>query len=147
MPNLPLPNWLPVPLKQGVWKAIDHLLIDPLLKPKLIRFRRELGLPPVSRIFHHWLHSPQLVLGLFPKWFAAPQPDWPPPTMLTGFPLYDDAGDSDLPATIQDFLAVHPQPLVFTPGSANTQGTAFFAEEKAKKGALANAGAKGGIGC
>lgn len=128
MPNLPLPNWLPVPLKQGVWKAIDHLFIDPLLKPTLNRFRRELGLPTVSRIFHHWLHSPHLVLGLFPKWFAAPQPDWPPPTVLTGFPLYDDAGDSDLPTTIQDFLEVHPQPLVFTPGSANKQGTAFFAE-------------------
>jgi len=128
MPGLPLPNWLPVRLKQGVWKVIDHLLIDPLLKPKLNRLRRELGLPPVSRIFHHWLHSPDLVLGLFPQWFAAPQPDWPPSTVLTGFPLYDEASDSDLPTSIQDFLNVHPRPLVFTPGSANKYGTSFFAE-------------------
>jgi UDP:flavonoid glycosyltransferase YjiC (YdhE family) len=128
MPGLPLPNWLPVQLKQGVWKVIDHLLIDPLLKPKLNRLRRELGLPPVSRIFHHWLHSPHLVLGLFPKWFATPQPDWPSSTVLTDFPLYDAAGDSDLPTTIQGFLDVHPRPLVFTPGSANKHGTSFFAE-------------------
>jgi UDP:flavonoid glycosyltransferase YjiC (YdhE family) len=128
MPGLPLPNWLPVRFKQGVWKVIDHLLIDPLLKPKLNRLRRELGLPPVSRIFHHWLHSPHLVLGLFPKWFATPQPDWPSSTVLTDFPLYDAAGDSDLPTTIQGFLDVHPRPLVFTPGSANKHGTSFFAE-------------------
>jgi rhamnosyltransferase subunit B len=128
MPGLPLPDWLPVNFKQGVWKLLDHLVIDPLLKPTLNRFRRELGLPPVSRIFHHWLHSPDLVLGLFPEWFATPQPDWPPSTVLTGFPLYDEVGDSVLPATIQSFLEAHPHPLVFTPGSANKHGTSFFVE-------------------
>ncbi len=128
MPGLPLPDWLPVTFKQGVWALIDHLVIDPILKPKLNRFRRKLGLPPVSRIFHHWLHSPDFVLGLFPEWFAAPQPDWPPSTVLTGFPLYDDAGDSVLPTPIQEFLETRPQPLVFTPGSANKHGNSFFTE-------------------
>ncbi len=128
MPGLPLPDWLPVPLKQGVWSVLDHLLIDPILKPKLNRFRQALRLPPVSRIFHHWLHSPDLVLGLFPEWFAHPQPDWPPTTVLTSFPLYDDTGNTDLPIPIQTFLETHPQPLVFTPGSANKHGKAFFTE-------------------
>ena len=128
MPGLPLPDWLPVKFKQGVWALIDHLVIDPILKPKLNRFRRELGLPPVSRIFHHWLHSPDLVLGLFPEWFATPQPDWPPSTILTDFPLYDDVGDSSLPATIQNFIEAHPHPFVFTPGSANKHGSSFFVE-------------------
>lgn len=128
MPGLPLPDWLPVRFKQDVWKIIDHLVIDPILKPKLNCFRQKLGLPSVSRIFHHWLHSPDLVLGLFPKWFAAPQPDWPLSTILTGFPLYDDAADSALPTTIQDFLEAHPKPIVCTPGSANKHGTPFFAE-------------------
>ena len=128
MPGLPLPDWLPVNFKQGVWKLLDHLVIDPILKPKLNRFRRELGLPPVSRIFHHWLHSPDLVLGLFPEWFATPQPDWPPSTVLTGFPLYDEVGESVLPTTIQKFLEAHPHPLVFTPGSANKHARSFFVE-------------------
>ena len=128
LPGLPLPDWLPVRFKQSVWALLDHLLIDPLLKPKLNRFRRELGLQPVSRIFHHWLHSPDFVFGLFPEWFATPQPDCPPSTVLTGFPLYDDAGDSNLPTPIQTFLETHPQPLVFTPGSANKHGSSFFAE-------------------
>ena len=128
MPGLPLPDWLPVNFKQGVWKLLDHLVMDPILKPKLNRFRRELGLPPVSRIFHHWLHSPDLVLSLFPEWFATPQPDWPPSTVLTGFPLYDQVGESILPTTIQNFLEAHQHPLVFTPGSANKHGKPFFAE-------------------
>jgi UDP:flavonoid glycosyltransferase YjiC (YdhE family) len=128
MPGLPLPDWLPVKFKQSVWALIDYLVIDPILKPKLNRFRRELGLTPVSRIFHSWLHSPDLVLGLFPKWFAAPQPDWPPSTVLTGFPLYDNTGDVALPTPIQTFLKAHPQPLVCTPGSANKHGASFFAE-------------------
>ncbi len=128
MPGLPLPNWLPVALKNGVWKFIDHLVIDPILKPTLNQFRRELGLPPVSRIFHTWLHSPDLVLGLFPEWFATPQPDWPPSTVLTGFPMYDDAIDANLPITIQAFLETHPRPFIFTPGSANKHGKRFFLE-------------------
>ncbi len=128
MPGLPLPNWLPVAVKNGIWKFIDHLVIDPILKPKLNQFRRELGLPPVSRIFHAWLHSPDLVLGLFPEWFATPQPDWPPSAVLTGFPMYDDAVDANLPTTIQTFLETHPQPFIFTPGSANKHGKTFFNE-------------------
>ena len=128
MPNLILPDWLPIWFKQGVWTCINHALIDPLVKPYLNRFRQDLGLSPVSNIFHTWLHSPDLVLGLFPDWFAPPQPDWPPNTTLTGFPLYDEAHDSILPTTIQTFLQAHPQPFVFTPGSANKHGTSFFAE-------------------
>ena len=128
MPNLPLPDWLPVSFKRGVWKFLDHTLIDPVMKPKLNRFRRTLGLPPVSRIFHEWLHSPQLVLGLFPEWFAPPQPDWPPQTKVTGFPLFDDPHTAALPGAIQDFLAQGSAPLVFTPGSAMKHGRRFFLE-------------------
>lgn len=128
IPGLPLPDWLPVAFKHHMWKFLDHTIIDPVMKPQLNRFRRQLGLPPVSRIFHDWLHSPDLVLGLFPEWFAAPQPDWPPETRVTGFPLYDEAPDSVLPATVQSFLEAHPDPLIYTPGSANKHGRSFFKE-------------------
>jgi UDP:flavonoid glycosyltransferase YjiC (YdhE family) len=117
-----------VAFKQGVWKFLDHTMIDPVVKNKLNRFRRQLGLPPVSRIFHDWMHSPDLVLGLFPEWFAAPQLDWPPQTRVTGFPLFDDAHDSALPSEVQDFLEQDSPPLVFTPGSAMKHGCRFFSE-------------------
>ena len=128
VPGLSLPDWLPVPFKQGVWKFLDYTMIDPVVKSKLNHFRRQLGLPPVSRIFHDWLHSPDLVLGLFPEWFAAPQPDWPSQTRVTGFPLFDDPHDSSLPTGVQDFLEQNSPPLVFTPGSAMKHGRRFFLE-------------------
>lgn len=128
IPGLPLPDWLPVAFKHHMWKFLDHTMIDPVVKTRLNRFRHQLGLPPVSRIFHNWLHSPDLVLGLFPEWFATPQPDWPPGTHVTGFPLYDEAPDCVLPATVQRFLEAHPEPLVYTPGSANKHGRSFFKE-------------------
>jgi UDP:flavonoid glycosyltransferase YjiC (YdhE family) len=111
-----------------MWKFLDHTMIDPVVKSKLNRFRRQLGLPPVSRIFHDWLHSPDLVLCLFPEWFAPPQPDWPPRTRVTGFPLFDEAHDSSLPSEVQGFLQQGPPPLVFTPGSAMKHGRSFFSE-------------------
>lgn len=128
VPGLSLPDWLPVTFKQGVWKFLDHTMIDPVVKSKLNRFRRQLGLPPVSRIFHDWLHSPDLVLALFPEWFAAPQPDWPPRTRVTGFPLFDDTHDGSLPSEVQEFLDQDSPPLVFTPGSAMKHGRRFFSE-------------------
>ena len=128
MPGLPLPEWLPVSLKRMMWTVLNHTFIDPVVKPNLNRFRQDLGLPPVSHIFHRWLHSPDLVLCLFPEWFAAPQPDWPSQTRLTGFPLFDDAHEPTLPIAVQDFLGQGPSPLVFTPGSANKQGRRFFEE-------------------
>jgi UDP:flavonoid glycosyltransferase YjiC (YdhE family) len=72
------------------------------------------------------MHSPQLVIGLFPEWFAAPQPDWPPNTCLTGFPLYDESGARATPAELAAFLAAGPAPVVFAAGSANAQARDFF---------------------
>ena len=128
MPNVFLPDWLPLWLKQGFWRAVDFAIIDPVVSPSLNQVRRELGLKRVSRIFHTWLHSPECVIGLFPDWFASPQPDWPPNSTLTGFPLYDETHDAVLPETVTAFLRTHPRPLVFTPGSANKHGGRFFAE-------------------
>ena len=127
-PGLFMPSWLPVFVKKGMWTILDHLFVDPVLKPRLNPFRNELGLAPVSRIFHDWLHSPDLVLCLFPEWFATRQPDWPSQTHMTGFPMYDNAQKSSLPSVIQQFLDIGAPPLVFTPGSANKQAPEFFTE-------------------
>jgi UDP:flavonoid glycosyltransferase YjiC (YdhE family) len=117
------PRWL----KRTLWWLIDRVAIDPLIVPEVNRFRRELGLGRIARIFHTWLHSPQRVIGLFPDWFAPPQPDWPPQLRLTGFPLYDESDQHALPGSLKAFLADGSPPLVFTPGSANRAAAAFFA--------------------
>ena len=121
-----VPSWLPRPLVRAWWWLVDKLVIDPALAPGVNDFRAELGLPPVSRLFDTWLHSPQCVLGLFPGWFAPPQPDWPPQTQLTGFPLYDAGAGNPLPEGLQRFIDGGDPPLAFTFGSAMQHGDDHF---------------------
>ncbi|MFB3922962.1 MAG: glycosyltransferase [Terriglobia bacterium] len=119
-------GWLPKSLRPLYLRAVDKLVIDRLLAPELNAFRAELGLPPVRRVLDRWMHSPQLVVGFFPEWFAAPQLDWPPNVHLTGFPLYDESGAREIPAGLEDFLRDGPAPIVFTAGSAMAVDTEFF---------------------
>jgi UDP:flavonoid glycosyltransferase YjiC (YdhE family) len=65
--------------------------------------------------------------GLFPPWFAAPQPDWPPKVTLTSFPLFDERGLTPLPPGVEEFLSSGDSPIIFTPGSANRQAQPFLA--------------------
>ena len=83
------------------------------------RLRAEIGLPPTTE--GHPLidsHSPLLVLALFSRLLADKQPDWPPKTVVTGFPFYDGDGESGLPPALARFLDQGPPPFVFTLGSA-----------------------------
>ena len=125
-----LPRWM----KQALRWAIDRLALDPHIVPVLNTWREELGLPPVSRLCHRWIHSPQRVLGLFPEWFGDPQPDWPTQLVMPGFVMADDGQAPDLHAGRSpecfDMAELAPlngeRPLVFTPGSANRQAAPFF---------------------
>jgi UDP:flavonoid glycosyltransferase YjiC (YdhE family) len=84
--------------------------------------RRELGLPRGGTPILEGQHSPTLVLALFSRVLAAPQPDWPANTRVTGFAFYDrrdragDAASAD-PALLE-FLDAGEPPIVFTLGSS-----------------------------
>ena len=129
-------GWLPMSLRDPYLKLVDSILIDRLLCPEVNAFRAELSLPPVKRIFDRWIHSPQLVIGFFPEWYAPPQPDWPPHVHLTGFPRYDESDTREVPADLEAFLRGGEPPVVFTAGSANAQGGEFFrvSAEACRKG-------------
>jgi rhamnosyltransferase subunit B len=116
------PRWL----RRAQFWAADKFAADPLLGPEINKLRGEQGLPPVSGIMRDWYFSPQLVLGLFPEWFAAVQPDWPPNTHLTGFPLWDQSSNTELPSEVAEYLDAGEPPIVFAPGSAMTSGEDFF---------------------
>ena len=113
-------------LKRGLFWLVDQLIVDRILKSPINSFRASVGLPPVRGIFQQYVHSPQMVIGLFADWFAPPQPDWPPNTHLTGFVLHDDAHRQAIGAEVEEFLAAGPPPLVFTPGSAGATMHGFF---------------------
>jgi rhamnosyltransferase subunit B len=117
---------VPRVVKRMLFRCIDTALVDRMVGPGLNAFRSTLGLPPVRGIFRDYIHSPQLVLGLFPEWFAAPQVDWPGNTHLTGFILHDDGGKAEADAEADAFLAAGPAPLLVTPGSAAMDRTMFF---------------------
>ena len=101
-------------------------MVDRAIAEPLNAYRSQFQLPPVRRVLCDWWLSPQQVIGLFPAWFAAPQPDWPPHSLLAGFPLYDGAEGAAMPAEADAFLRAGSSPVVFTPGSAMRHGESFF---------------------
>ena len=81
------------------------------------QLRRELGLIPGKDPLFEGRNSPHLVLALFSRVFAEPQPDWAANTLVTGFPFYDENGSSLAPELAQ-FLDEGEPPIVFTLGSS-----------------------------
>jgi len=124
-PTLHMSAWWPAPLKRFLFALGERLLLDPKIRPRLNEFRATLGLPPVRRILGRWIHSPQLVLGLFPEWFGH-APDWPTQTRTPGFIRYDQADGKPLPAEVEAFLNAGDPPVVFSFGSAMRTGRRYF---------------------
>jgi MGT family glycosyltransferase len=69
-------------------------------------------------------------LALFSRYFAQPQPDWPPKVCVTGFVFYDREmpGEAMEPELAQ-FLEQGPPPIVFTLGSSAVLQAGTFYEE------------------
>jgi rhamnosyltransferase subunit B len=121
-----LPKWAPKWAFKAFWSVADRYIIDPHILPAINALREEVGLPPVSRVLKDYWHSPDLVIGMFPDWYAHQQSDWPAQTQLTGFPLFDESAMMSLPSHLEEFLVSDEPPVVFTPGSAMWQGREFF---------------------
>lgn len=118
----PMPVWL----RKVYYRAIDWLEIDRRLLKGTNVFRRELGLPAVHRVFDGWLHSTQLVIGLFPYWFAPQPADWPNHFYHASFPLWDEGDVRQPDPELEKFLSEKDAPYVFTAGSANMHGEKLF---------------------
>jgi UDP:flavonoid glycosyltransferase YjiC (YdhE family) len=94
--------------------------LDRLMEP-VFRLRAELGLPRGEQPLFGGQHSPTCVLALFSRVMAEPQPDWPPHTIVTGFPFYDRRdyfGETQSPPELKEFLDGGLPPIVFTLGSS-----------------------------
>lgn len=121
LPGVFGPRWL----RSLLYGVGEKYFIDPVVCPFLNSWRAELGLAPVRRITRWW-HSPDGVIAMFPAWYAPPQPDWPSPLWQTNFPLWNDQADRPLADEVDRFLQLGAPPVVFTPGSTNVHGEAFF---------------------
>ena len=124
---LPAPNKAPTWVKRLVYYALDTFFFDPCLGNTVNQHRKEVGLPPVKRLFDQWIHGADALVGLFPSWFTPPQEDWPANLCMTGFPLYDHQQGQVLPSAVQAFLDAGPPPIAFTAGTATANVKDFFA--------------------
>lgn len=120
----PIQRLSPV-ISKSIWSlARRHTL--PWVQP-VIDLKNELGLPSGAHPLFEGQHSPSLVLALFSRTLAAPQPDWPPQTVVTGFPFYDHG---ELPFSVQTFLddcaRLRAAPVVFTLGSSAVSAAGNF---------------------
>ncbi|NLS97557.1 MAG: glycosyltransferase [Planctomycetaceae bacterium] len=121
LPGLFGPRWL----KSLCYRIGERFFIDAVVCPFINGWRQELRLPPVRKITRWW-HSPYAIVCLFPDWYSTPQEDWPNNLIQTDFPLWNDRNEDGLSAEVEEFLAHGDPPLVFTPGSTNLHGRAFF---------------------
>ncbi|MEP6901480.1 MAG: glycosyltransferase [Actinomycetota bacterium] len=95
-------------------------------------FRREIGLGegrnPLFEGKSNWLN-----LAMFSKVLGKPQPDWPQPTLQTGFCFYDGIDDyGAIDKDLQKFLEAGEPPIIFTLGSAAVMDARDFFEESAR---------------
>jgi UDP:flavonoid glycosyltransferase YjiC (YdhE family) len=129
--------WLDAVRRLGVapYRAVFGLVkqVAGRWEAPLVRLRAELGLPPASApALFEGQYSPRLNLALFSAVLAQPQADWPPNTVLCGFPRFDDGmPDAATAARLHDFLASGAPPVVFTLGSSVAHVADDFFEKAA----------------
>jgi UDP:flavonoid glycosyltransferase YjiC (YdhE family) len=76
------------------------------------------GMPPNAHPLFEGQHAPSCVLALFSRLLAEKQPDYPPQTVITGFPFYDAAPQHPPDPGLLRFLDPGEPPIVFTLGSS-----------------------------
>ena len=134
-PPVPAPApWLvslralgPAPMRAVI--TLGKLQTSTWLRP-VAKLRQELGLGPGRNPLFEGQHSPRLVLALFAQCLARPQRDWPPHTIVTGFPFFDRHHEhQSLPEELQQFLADGPAPVVFSLGTSAVAAAGDFYTE------------------
>lgn len=108
--------------------ALSRAATNPWWRP-IRQLRKEEGLGPGRNPLLYDKFSPDLVLALFSKALAQPQPDWPSHTVQPGFVFYDQASaEESLPNELESFLAAGVPPILFTQGSTAVHNPGSFYE-------------------
>jgi UDP:flavonoid glycosyltransferase YjiC (YdhE family) len=92
------------------------------------RFRLSRGLGRSANPILAGQHSPRLVLAMFSRVLAQPQPDWPRQVRITGASLYNGGGDTPLAPDLEAFIADGEPPIVFTLGTSAVAAAGRFYE-------------------
>jgi rhamnosyltransferase subunit B len=96
-----IPKWVGDIGRAAIWQLIDRYKLDPLARSTLGKWRAKLGLPALEAgAFARWIHSPELVLGLFDERLGRMPTDWPVEVEMTGFPLYEAYRENAVPCAL-----------------------------------------------
>ncbi len=105
------------PIAGRAFRQIVRVVSDRWMAP-IYRLRAELGLARGQHPLFEGQHSPARVLALFSPVLGAKQRDYPPQTVVTGFPFYDAAPSRPADPGLTTFLDGGEPPIVFTLGSS-----------------------------
>ena len=118
--------------------ASGRLMLRSWWEP-VYRLRRELGLSKGGNPLFEDKFSADLVLALFSREIAPPQPDWPPNAVQPGYVYYDqDDSRSGLPPELDAFLQAGEPPIVFTLGSSAVHDPRRFFDDSAEAARFLN---------
>ena len=120
-------RWLP-PWLMSLLLRLLNFVADLAFARPINRMRASRGLRPIKQIVGGWWNSPDLVIGSFPEWFAAKQRDWPKPTLLPGFALYEPSACLVLPDEVRAYLDAGDPPILFGQGSWVSDAHGYFRE-------------------
>lgn len=113
------------------WAVAFTRMVTARWAAPVTRFRRSRGLPAGANPVIEGQHSPHLVLALFSRVLATPQPDWPASVCVTGPVLYNASSHTPLPADLAAFLDEGEAPIVFTLGTSAVAAPGTFYEVSA----------------
>lgn len=107
------------------------------MKP-LKQLQQKIGINDMGDPMLHAGQDANGTLAVFSRHFAAPQPDWPANTMLTGFSFFDEGVQHNHVPGLEDFLAANPMPVLFTLGTTAVMNPGklyalFFAAQQQNK--------------
>lgn len=132
-PVLPPVPWLKRLDALGPWTGRAIVRMGKVVSAPWVRgeraLRRRLGLRTDAHPLFEGQHSPHLVLALFSRVLAAPQPDWPSRTEVTGHVFHNDHHGTSLAPELEAFLDAGDPPVVFTLGSSAVLSPGHFWRE------------------
>lgn len=111
---------------------LGESLLGPSLRGGLNALRAQFDLPSVPS-WQRWVDAAPRSIGLWPAWFAEPEPLWPAAPLPVGFPLElgpvaDTAG---LPPQVRDWLEQGLRPVLVSGGTSNMLRSGFYSASAA----------------
>ena len=111
------------PSQLATWK-IRVELFRQACSDEINRLRNQMSLPAVNN-WESWLAYPAASIALWPEWFAARDPAWPPGVTPVGF-LIDQEDSDQVPADLQTYFNGGERPILITGGTGLYLGAEFY---------------------